>query len=97
MELYIFARFHARDGNESAVEQAIARVVKLSREEAGCFAINAFRSTNDRRLFYIHSRWKDEAAFDLHASLAHTVEFIESVEGLIDHPVDVIRTIMVGG
>jgi quinol monooxygenase YgiN len=31
-----------------------------------------FRSIRDPRLFYIHSRWVDEAAFDTHAGLPHT-------------------------
>ncbi|HEX2569114.1 MAG TPA: hypothetical protein VH877_06090 [Polyangia bacterium] len=32
-------------------------------------AAGGFRSTRDPRLFYLHSRWVDEAAFDLHATL----------------------------
>ena len=91
MELFIFARFHAREGQEDAVAQALHEVVVPSREEAGCLSINAFRSTRDPGLFYIHSRWTDEAAFDLHAGLPHTVRFIERVEPLIDHPIDVTR------
>ncbi|MDQ2936136.1 MAG: antibiotic biosynthesis monooxygenase [Acidobacteriota bacterium] len=91
MELFIFARFHARPGNESAVENALRNVVAPSREEAGCLSIYAFRSTQDSRLFYIHSSWVDEAAFEIHAGLPHTVRFIEEVQTLIDHPLDVTR------
>ena len=96
MEICIFARFHARQGNESAIEEALVRVVPPSREEPGCVAINAFRSTRDPRLFFIHSRWRDEAAFDLHATLPHTVKFVETVELLIDHPMEVWRTTEMG-
>jgi quinol monooxygenase YgiN len=92
MELFVFARFHASEGSERAVEKALTDVVQPTREEAGCMAINAFRSSSNPRLFYIHSRWKDEAAFDHHATLAHTVNFVETVEPLIDHPMEVIRT-----
>lgn len=92
MELYIFARFHARPGQEEAVESALRDTVAPSREEPGCLSIHAFRSGRDRRLFYIHSRWKDEAAFEVHAGLPHTVRFIERVAPLIDHPLDVNRT-----
>ena len=92
MELCIFARFHALEGRERALEQALADVVLPSREESGCLSINAFQSTRDPRLFFIHSRWKDEAAFDRHATLAHTVKFVETVERLIDHPIEVVRT-----
>ena len=92
MELFIFARFHARPGQEDAVESALRETVAPSREEPGCLSIHAFRSVRDRRLFYIHSRWKDEAAFEVHAGLPHTVRFIERVAPLIDHPLDVNRT-----
>jgi quinol monooxygenase YgiN len=34
-------------------------------------------------------RWLDEVAFDRHADLPHTVEFIKQVEQLTDHPLDV--------
>ena len=91
MELFIFARFHARPGEEDAVAAALRDVVEFTREEAGCLGIHAFRSTHDARLFYIHSRWKDEAAFDHHAGLPHTVRFVERVQALIDHPLDVTR------
>jgi quinol monooxygenase YgiN len=92
MELFIFARFHARPGQEDAVESALRDTVAPSREEPGCLSIHAFRAERDRRLFYIHSRWKDEAAFEVHAGLPHTVRFIERVAPLIDHPLDVNRT-----
>jgi quinol monooxygenase YgiN len=91
MELFIFARFRARPGHEGAVADALRDVVALSREEPGCLSIHAFRSTRDRQLFFIHSHWKDEAAFDHHAGLPHTRRFIDRVEPLIDHALDITR------
>ena len=67
MELFIFARFHARPGDESAVAEAILENMPPSRAEPGCLNIHAYRSIRDPRLFYIHSRWKDETAFEEHA------------------------------
>jgi quinol monooxygenase YgiN len=92
MELYIFARFHARDGHEAHVAAAIRDVVTASREEPGCRAIGGYRSTRDPLLFHIHSRWVDEASFDHHAMLPHTVRFLERVTPLIDHPLEVTRS-----
>ena len=92
MELYIFARFHARPGQEQAVAEALRDVVPPSRAEAGCLGIDAFRSTRDPQLFYIHSRWKDEAAFEVHAGLPHTIRFVERLPPLLDHALDVVRT-----
>ncbi len=96
MELFIFGRFHAAAGNENAVAEALTAVLGPSREEAGCLSVHAFRSIRDPRLFYIHSRWTNEEAFELHATLPHTVRFIERVASLIDHPLDVTRAEMIG-
>jgi quinol monooxygenase YgiN len=90
--LYIFARFHARPGQEAAVAEAMRDGLGPAREEPGCVSIQHFRSIRDPRLFYIHSAWKDEAAFEIHAGLPHTVRFLERVQPLIDHPLDVNRT-----
>jgi quinol monooxygenase YgiN len=91
MELFVFARFHAREGQEDAVAAALRDVVPPTRTESGCVSIGAYRSTRDPLLFWIHSRWVDEAAFENHAGLPHTVRFIECVTPLIDHPLDITR------
>ena len=96
MELFIFARFHARPRTEGAVAEVLRDILVPSREEPGCLSIHAFRSIRDPQLFYIHSRWKDEAAFEYHASLPHTVRFLERVDPLIDHPLDVTRAGQIG-
>lgn len=95
-EVFIFARFHAPPGNEDAVAEALLDVLAPTREEPGCLSIHAFRSIRDSQLFYVHSHWTDEAAFDLHAKLPHTVRFLERVQPLIDHPLDVNRTEQIG-
>jgi quinol monooxygenase YgiN len=95
MEVYIFARFHARAGLERELEAVILESVRASRDEAGCRSIHAFRSTRKPRLFYIHSCFADEAAFELHAALPHTVRFLGRAEALVDHYLDVTRTTLV--
>ena len=96
MEQYVFVRLHAREGEERAVEEALREVTAPSREEPGCLSFHIFRSMRDRRLFYIHSRWADEAAFQAHAELPHTVRFLKRVDALLDQPRDVTRTEMIG-
>ena len=92
MELFIFARFHAREGQEAAVAAALHKQVRAVPAEPGCLAIGAYRCVRDPRLFWIHSRWIDEAAFETHAELPNTQRFVEHVQQLIDHPFDVTRT-----
>ncbi|HUC62498.1 MAG TPA: putative quinol monooxygenase [Alphaproteobacteria bacterium] len=90
--LYVFARFHARTGREDAAAAAIRKVAGPTRAEPGCLVFHAFRSTRDKCLFYIHSTWRHEAAFERHAALPHTVRFLAEMERLIDRPREVTRT-----
>jgi len=89
--LYIIARFHAREGNAAAVAAALKGQLAPVRAEAGCLSIKAYASTRDPRLFFLYSRWIDEAAFDFHATLPHTLRFLDVVQPLIDHALDVTR------
>jgi quinol monooxygenase YgiN len=89
---FVFVRLHARAGSEGAVIAALRKVASRSRDEAGCAGMDAFHSTTDPQLFYIQSRWKDEAAFNHHATLAHTIEFMTVVDALVDQPREVVRT-----
>ncbi|MBV8991368.1 MAG: antibiotic biosynthesis monooxygenase [Solirubrobacterales bacterium] len=92
MELVIFARFRAREGREHAVAAALRAVIGPTRAEPGCREVAAYHSVRDPLLFWIHSRWIDEAAFEKHAEMPHTVRFIATVEKLIDQPLDITRT-----
>ena len=92
MEIYLFAKFHVQEGMEAKAEEALREVVEASREEAGCVEIHAYRGIRDAQVYYIHSVWKDAAAFDLHATLPHTVRFLERIVELSDQERDVKRT-----
>ena len=92
MELFLFARLHARPGSEAALKEAIQAVEGPTRSEDGCLGYQAFRSVRIQGEFYVHSCWRDLAAFERHASLPHTVKFLSTVEPLIDHPVSVSLT-----
>jgi quinol monooxygenase YgiN len=96
MELTIFERFHTQPGQEAVVETAIGEVIEPTRGEAGCLGIHAYRSIRDPRLFYVNSRWCDEAAFERHTQEAHTIRFIARITKLIDHELDVARTTLIG-
>jgi quinol monooxygenase YgiN len=94
VELYGFVRLHAREGEENAVMEALHEVVGASREEAGCLSMHTFRSVRDPRLFYIHSRWVDEQAFQKHSGLPHTVRFLKRTEAMLDQALEATRTEM---
>src|SRR4051812_20017159 len=92
MELFLFARFHAKPGYEQQLQRAIADVQGRTRTEAGCLGYQAFQSVRDPAEFYVHSRWRDQNAFERHTGFAHTLRFVACVEQLLDHPLAVSLT-----
>jgi quinol monooxygenase YgiN len=91
MEIGIIGEFRARQGHEAAVEAAIVKVIPHSRREPACLGIRAYRSRRDTAVFFIHSRWTDEAAFEAHSRLPHTAAFLATIEPLLTHEVEVAR------
>jgi quinol monooxygenase YgiN len=65
-EIFIFARFNAKVGLQQALAETIREVLGPTRQEPGCLSIHAYGAIQYPRLFYIHSQWEDEAAFDHH-------------------------------
>ncbi len=90
-ELVIFARFRALQGKEVEVAAELRAAATRVAVEPGCRFIQVYCSLRDARLFWLHSRWSDEAAFNVHAELPATVGFIDRMRVLIDHPLDVTR------
>ena len=92
MPMHFIVRFEPKPGNAERFLAELQRVVQPSRAEPGCLGIQVFESLEEPRLFAIHSLWVDEAAFELHAALPHTVEFLKAAEELLTHSVAGLRT-----
>jgi quinol monooxygenase YgiN len=90
-EIDTIGRFHAKEGCEEELAQAIREAWAPAEAEEGCVFCTWYRSIKNPRLFFVHSRWRSNEAFDIHADLPHTVALIEKAEKLIDHPLDVTR------
>jgi len=86
MELFLFARLHARPGRHGRLQQAVFEIQGPTREEPGCLSYGAYRSVRDTEEIHIHTRWRDRGSFERHAALPHTVRFVADVEPLLDHP-----------
>ena len=67
-------------------------VVEPSRAEPGCLNIHAFESVRDPTEFAIHSEWVDEAAFEHHAQLPHTLRFVQAAEQLLTQDIAGLRS-----
>jgi quinol monooxygenase YgiN len=92
LSLHFFVRFEPRAGKATAFREELLRVAEATRSEAGCLAFRAFESVREPLVFAIHSEWVDEAAFELHAQLPHTIRFLKAAAELLTHPVEGLRS-----
>jgi quinol monooxygenase YgiN len=97
LSIHFFVRFEPRPGKEMEFREELLRVIEPTRAEIGCVAIHAFESLRQPLVFAIHSEWAEEAAFELHAQLPHTVRFLGAAEKLLTHPAQGLRSREVAG
>ncbi len=89
--MHFIVRFEPLPGKATEFREELLRVVEPSRAEAGCLGIQLFESLREPFLFAIHSKWVDQAAFELHTRLPHTVRFLAAAKELLTHPVEGLR------
>jgi len=97
LSVHFLVRFEPSPGKEAEFHEELLRVVDPTRAEMGCLAIHVFESLREPLLFAIHSEWADEAAFELHARLPHTVRFLDAAKKLLTHPVQGLRMSEIAG
>ncbi len=97
MSFHFIVRFQPQPGKAQAFRDELLRVVEPTRTEPGCIAINVFQSLREPFTFAIHSEWLDEAAFEHHAQLPHTVRFVEAASELLTHPIEGLRSNHIAG
>ncbi len=97
MSVHFFVQFEPAPGRELEFRDELLKVEGPSRAEAGCVAMHLFESLREPVRFAIHSEWADEAAFERHAQLPHTVQFVKAAEKLLSHEIQGLRTRQIGG
>lgn len=92
MSFHTFVRFDAKPGQLDILRNELLSVLEPTRAEPGCIAIHLFEENSSSGTFFIHSTWKDEAAFDAHAQFPHMKRFLALVPDLVKNPVKAVRT-----
>lgn len=91
MSFHFLIRFDPPPEKAAEFRNALLSAIGPTRAEGGCVSIQAFETMREPVTFAIHSEWLNEAAFDLHSRLTHTVQFVSAAERLLGHPVEGLR------
>lgn len=97
LSFHFFVHFEPLPGKEAEFRSELLRVVQPTQAEPGCLAIPVFESMREPVTFAIHSEWVDEAAFERHSQLPHTVRFLDAAEKLLSHAAQGLRSREIAG
>ena len=71
MEFVVIARYRARTGEEGRVEEALRKMVALTRAEPGNLDYQVFRDPGQPGVFVLFERYADADAFEAHRASGH--------------------------
>jgi quinol monooxygenase YgiN len=91
VSFHFVVRFDPPAARADDFRAALLAVLAPAREEPGCLDMRAFESVREPRSFAIHSEWVDEAAFEVHSGLPHTLRFVAAAEALLGRPIQGLR------
>ena len=66
-------RFQAKPEHREEMHRRLLEMVVLSNQEEGCLFYNLHIDQEDSNTFYFLEAWKDQAAFDFHASTDYVI------------------------
>jgi len=82
--VFIVARFRAKDGQETALKQTLAKMVQNTRRELGCFQYDLLQSPEDPRDLCIFERWDSEKALQEHIQGAELQRLLGEAREFMD-------------
>jgi autoinducer 2-degrading protein len=65
----------AKVGQESAVEEVLAKLTAEARKEPGCAMFQVHRHRTEPRRFFIYEQYKDDAALEAHRNTPHFLQY----------------------
>jgi len=74
----VVARLMVKEGQEKAFIEIASKLVAATRAEEGNLFYTLYQSTVNPSEFIIYEEYKDDAAFEVHASSAHFAAFSEA-------------------
>ncbi len=77
------AIFHAKTGQEQALESLLVAMLTPTREEAGCEGYFLFKDKSNPALFMFREQFVDQNAFDEHCKQPHFIKLLNKLEGVL--------------
>jgi quinol monooxygenase YgiN len=81
----------AKQGSEQLLIEELGRLVRCSRQEAGCLLFDLYRIAGPSSTFALHEVWEIREAMEAHSCNFHTTKFRMTAEKYLAHPIKVLE------
>ena len=81
----------AKQGSEQLLIEELSRLVRSSRQEAGCLLFDLYRIAGRSSTFALHEVWEIHEAMEAHSRNFHTTRFQVTAERYLAHPIQVLE------
>ncbi len=88
-DVRVVALMEAKQGEESAVQQACEACVAPTRQEAGCDTYVLHRDSQDPSLLVFVEHWNSEGALRQHMQTPHFKALTQALDGKLSQPMRV--------
>jgi quinol monooxygenase YgiN len=95
-QLIVTIGFRAKPGREAELERELRNRVPIARTEAGTLDYRLYRSSTNKAVFFLFSRFASEKLFDVHLYKPYSLTLLAELEQLLaDAPrVDTYETVL---
>lgn len=87
----IVSILEAKQGSEQLLIEELSRLVRSSRQEAGCLLFDLYRIAGKSSTFALHEVWEIREAMEAHSHNFHTTKFRITAERYLANPIQVLE------
>ena len=93
--IVLLAKSRVLEGKEQEFISIAEKLVKATREEAGCIYYDLVQDASDSRTFYFVEKYQDEAAVEFHKASVHFQTYVPMMNDLREGPSEVTKCMTV--
>jgi quinol monooxygenase YgiN len=83
--------FEAKDGSGHILAEELTKLVRRSRQEAGCLLFDLYRISGKHSAFALYEVWELREAMEAHLGNFHTTKFKVTIEQYLAAPIKIFE------
>ncbi|AOV96839.1 antibiotic biosynthesis monooxygenase [Edwardsiella hoshinae] len=83
------ATFTAKQGKQAILRDILLKMVKVSRQEAGCVRYCLYEDAKQSHILVFQEQFIDQDAFDHHCKMPYFISLLNEIQGIVEKDPDI--------